>query len=147
MAFSDPRGGVCHEKNHVHRLTTARDDSTIRLTPGHSLDRLTNKQRTKHMSKISRDAATAFRAGHDFKRTNTLVFTDHHGESNLLLWGNRIAWTSDGRKTLNVNQCGWDTSTTNTRLRALGVAIEHRRTKLYINGRPAIDTGTYSMAL
>lgn len=99
------------------------------------------------MSKISRDAATAFRAGKNFNRANTWVFTDRHGESNLLLWGNRIAWTSDGRKTLNVNQCGWDTATTNTRLRALGVAIEHRRTKLYINGQPAIDTDTYSMAL
>lgn len=99
------------------------------------------------MSKISRDAATAFRAGKDFKRQNTWVFTDQHGESNLLLWGNRIAWTSDGRKTLNVNQCGWDTTATNTRLRALGVAIEHRRTKLYINGQPAIDTDTYTMAL
>lgn len=99
------------------------------------------------MSKISRDAATAFRAGQSFKRQNTCVFTDRHGESNLLLWGNRIAWTSDGRKTLNVNQCGWDTATTNIRLRALGVAIEHRRTKLFINGQPAIDTGTYSMAL
>lgn len=99
------------------------------------------------MSKISRDAATAFRAGRSFERQNTWVFTDQHGESNLLLWGNRIAWTSDGRKTLNVNQCGWDTSTTNARLRALGVAIEHRRTKLFINGQPAIDTDTYSMAL
>ena len=99
------------------------------------------------MSKISRDAATASRAGQDFKRQNTEVYTDNHGESSLLLWGNRIAWTSDGRKTLNVNQCGWDTATTNTRLRALGVAIEHRRTKLYINGHPAIDTGTYTMAL
>ena len=99
------------------------------------------------MSKISCDAATAFRAGKDFKRANTLVFTDQRGESNLLLWGNRIAWTTDGHKTLNVNQCGWDTNTTNTRLRALGVAIEHRRAKLFINGQPAIDTGTYSMAL
>ena len=99
------------------------------------------------MSKISRDAATAFRAGKDFKRQNTEVYTDNHGESSLLLWGNRIAWTTNGRKTLNVNQRGWDTTTTNTRLRALGVAIEHRRTKLYINGRPAIDTDTYTMAL
>ena len=99
------------------------------------------------MSKISRDAATAFRAGKYFNRQNTEVYTDNHGESNLLLWGNRIAWTSDGRKTLNVNQCGWDTTTTNTRLRALGVAIEHRRTKLFINGQPAIDTDTYTMAL
>ena len=99
------------------------------------------------MSKISRDAARAFRAGQNFKQANTWVFTDQHGESNLLLWGNRIAWTSDGRKTLNINQCGWDTATTNARLRALGVAIERRQTKLYINGQPAIDTDTYSMAL
>lgn len=99
------------------------------------------------MSKISRDAAIAFRAGKLFKRQNTQVYTDVAGESSLFLWGNRIAWTSDNRTKLNINQCGWDTATTNTRLRALGVAIEHRRTKLYINGQPADDEQTYTMAL
>lgn len=99
------------------------------------------------MSKISRDAARAFRAGERFRRQNTTVYTDMAGESSLFLWGNRIAWTSDNRTKLNINQCGWDTATTNTRLRALGVAIEHRRTKLYINGQPADDEQTYTMAL
>lgn len=96
---------------------------------------------------IDRDCARAFRDGRNFKRTNTWVFIDQHNESNLLLWGNRIAWTSDNRTKLNINQCGWDTPTTNNRLRALGVDIWHKRGKLYINGEPADDTTTYTMEL
>lgn len=96
---------------------------------------------------IDTDAARAFKRGDNYKNTNTWVFIDQHGESNLLLWGNRIAWTSDNRQKLNVNQCGWDTTTTNKRLRALGVDVCHKRGKLYINGQPASDTDTYTMAM
>lgn len=96
---------------------------------------------------IDRDCAQAFRAGRNFKRTNTWVFIDQHNESNLLLHSNRIAWTTGNRKYLNINQCGWDTPTTNNRLRALGVDIWHKRGKLLINGEPADDTTTYTMEL
>lgn len=96
---------------------------------------------------IDRDCAQGFRAGRNFKRNNTWVFIDQHNESNLLLHGNRIAWTSDNRTKLNINQCGWDTPTTNNRLRALGVGVWHNRGKLWINGEPADDTTTYTMDL
>lgn len=98
--------------------------------------------------KIDTDAATAFRNGGNYRNTNTVVETNTTtGESSMWLWGNLIAWTSGNRKQLNICQRGWDTTTTNHRLRALGVAIEHRRGKLYINGQPANDTDTITMEL
>ena len=98
------------------------------------------------MSKIDTMTAIRFRAGQPYNNTNTQVTVSDNGESRLFLWGNLIAWTSDDRSKLNINQCGWDTATTNSRLRALGVNICHKRTRLYINGQPADSTTTYTMA-
>ena len=100
------------------------------------------------MANIDTAAATAFRNGTNYHNSNTEVHTDPDtGESRLRLWGNLIAWTTGNRKRLNICQRGWDTRTTNSRLRALGVAIEHKRGKLYINGQPASDTDTITMEL
>ena len=98
------------------------------------------------MSKIDTMTAIRFRAGQPYHNSNTQVMVDSNGESSLYLHGNRIAWTSDNRSKLNINQCGWDTVTTNSRLRALGVNICHKRYDLYINGQPADSTTTYTMA-
>ena len=99
------------------------------------------------MQQIDRDSARAFMAGSKYRNTNTTVGTTIDGESYLELWGSTIAWTTGNRKQLNICQCGWDTTTTNKRLRALGVAIEHKRGKLYINGQPANAYDTYRMEL
>ena len=100
------------------------------------------------MAHIDTAAASAFRNGGNYHNTNTDVQTSTiTGESSMRLWGNLIAWTSGNRKHLNICQRGWDTTTTNNRLRALGVAVEHRRGKLYINGQPASDTDPITMEL
>jgi len=100
------------------------------------------------MQQIDRDSARAFLNGGDYYNSNTEVHTSVlTGESSLRLWGNLIAWTTNERKQLHICQRGWDTRTTNNRLRALGVAIEHKRGKLYINGQPANAYDTYTMEI
>lgn len=94
--------------------------------------------------KISAEAAKAFYNGRTFRRTNTEV-TTYNDESSLYLHGNRIAWTSNGRQVLNISQRGWDTATTNDRLRALGVSVYHKRGQLYINDEPRNACDTVSM--
>lgn len=97
---------------------------------------------------IDTAAASAFHNGGNYHNANTVVETNTiTGESGLWLWGNLIAWTTGNRKYLNICQQGWDTRTTNSRLRALGVAVEHRRGKLYINGQPANACDVYKMEL
>ena len=69
------------------------------------------------MSIISADAATALMNGRTFHRSNTMV-NDDSGCFTLYLFGNAIARvTSDGY--LEVTNAGYNTTTTNARLRAL----------------------------
>lgn len=99
------------------------------------------------MQQIDRDSARAFWAGDKYHNTNTTVSPTIDGESILELWGSTIAWTSNGRSRLNVCLQGWDTRTTANRLRALGVAIEHKLGRLYINGQQANAYDTYRMGI
>ena len=70
------------------------------------------------MSIISTDAATALMNGNKFSRSNTMVTSDDDGCFTLYLHGNAIARvTSDGE--LELTNAGWNTTTTNARLRAV----------------------------
>ena len=69
------------------------------------------------MSRISQDAAQAFLNGNKFSKSNTTVVIEG-SMSTMLLHGNAIAVrTSDGR--LEITNAGWNTTTTNSRLRAV----------------------------
>lgn len=89
---------------------------------------------------ITQKAVAAFNANYNFCQSNTAVVVDDN-TTRFLLWGNRIAWKKGGR--LYFCLCGWDTTTTCERLRGLGLAINHKRGKLFYNNQQINDCAVY----
>lgn len=92
------------------------------------------------MSMISEKSAQALRNGEKYKNANTQVYDDK-----MFLHGNKIAWIENGR--LYFCLCGWDSRTTCERLRALGIAINHRRGRLFCGDKAINEYDIYSTAL
>ena len=92
------------------------------------------------MSIISEKSAQALRNGTEYKNTNTQVYNNA-----MFLHGNKIAWIEGAR--LFYCLCGWDTRTTCERLRALGIAINHRRGRLFCDDKAINEYDIYSVAL
>jgi len=64
---------------------------------------------------------------------NTKITIDKNGNASMFLFSNRIAfYTKDNR--LFVTTAGWDTHTTRSRLRDIGVSVRSTRTILTLNG-------------
>lgn len=85
-------------------------------------------------NKISRDAAHAFHAGRNFKRSNTQVSVDSNGDTGLFLHGNCIAIKKNYGQ-IFIQTCGWNTVTTRARLNAIhGVHVQQKNWILYLNG-------------
>lgn len=90
------------------------------------------------MKKITMQAASAFLAGKNFKKSNTEVDCDY-GFATLFLFGNAIAkyCIKDGLKNgLKIDACGWLSKTTKGRLNALpGVSIIQKGGVWFLNGK------------
>ena len=92
------------------------------------------------MSIISTKSAQALRNNTEYKNNNTQVYNNA-----MFLHGNKIAWIEGAR--LYYCLCGWDTRTTCERLRALGIAINHRRGRLFCDDKAINDTDTFYIDL
>lgn len=88
------------------------------------------------MTKISRNAATAFCACKRFASGKTHVAVKE-GAYYLLLHGNAIARIDMDTKAIEITTAGWNTTTTKARLNALpGVRVTTRNFELFLNNRP-----------
>lgn len=83
------------------------------------------------MSIISEKSAQALRNNTEYKNNNTQVYNGA-----MFLHGNKIAWIEGAR--LYFCLCGWDSRTTCERLRALGLNIYHKKTRL-MHGQQEIN--------
>ena len=92
------------------------------------------------MSIISTKSAQALRNGTEYKNNNTQVCNNA-----MFLHNNKIAWIQNNR--LFYCLCGWDTRTTCERLRALDIAINHRRGRLFCGDKAINDTDTFYIDL
>jgi hypothetical protein len=91
------------------------------------------------MRNITSKAIAAFNSGKNFKDGATQVQTSGDYKF-LLLHGNNIArFTPDG---LEINLCGWNTSTTRDRLNGLpNVRIHTKQGQAFLNGNPIPSNG------
>ena len=75
------------------------------------------------MRKIEERMLLSIRSGWPLNMGNTRVSYDADGWA-VYLHGNRIAWSGfGGSRPSGASLCGWDTPTTRSRLRALGVDV------------------------
>ena len=90
------------------------------------------------MRKIEREMVKALRDGHAWQSGNTSVTApDHTGRAQVYLHGNHIADVRDGQAVPNLGTLArWPTTTTKSRLRALGVPIEQRKGRVYVGDVP-----------
>ena len=83
------------------------------------------------MRKITELSVDALKEQRNFKLRNTEV-----RNNSMYLHGHKIAWI-DANDYLWITNCGYDTNTTNERLRGLpGVYIYHRNGILHLNHKP-----------
>lgn len=86
------------------------------------------------MSKISEQAADAFVNNYSYKNNNTEVIICAGNITRLFLHRNLIAEKDD--KGTRITTCGWNTSTTKSRLNALpGVYVTTIKGELYLNDK------------
>lgn len=90
------------------------------------------------MKEITKQAAAAFLAGKNFRKSNTKVNCEN-GIATMFLHFNAIAEyrMEDGAKNgIKIDACGWLTQTTKERLNALpGVGICQKSGVWYLNGK------------
>ncbi len=91
------------------------------------------------MRKIEKEMISAIRNGEGFTQGNTAVLWNESGNAFYVsLFGNTIARGEPsgnfGYRITAVNLCGWNKTTTRSRLRALGVPVTSKR------GVPCIET-------
>lgn len=91
----------------------------------------------KMANKISIMAASAFYNNQKFSLSNTYV-----NNNQMFLHGNKILW-KDESGAICFSLCGWDTLTTCARLRAAGIAINHKKGKLFYNDIAISDCESY----
>ena len=93
--------------------------------------------------KISNLAANAFYAGRNFKLNNTEVCTYMGGLVQLHLHGHTIAqYNKHNARRVMFSLCGWNTTTTRERLRALGIDVHSVKGVPYHEGA-AISSNLY----
>lgn len=101
------------------------------------------------MRKIEKEMIAAIRRGEGFTQGNTAVlWNESRNAFYVSLFGNTIArgeipWDSDGTayKVTAVNLCGWNKSTTRSRLRALGVPVTTKGGTPYIGKNEIPEDG------
>jgi hypothetical protein len=86
------------------------------------------------MRKIENEMVWALRSGRNFHNSNTDVVCEN-GKKVVFLHGNDIYKEENGKRFFSF--CGWDTNTTRSRLRALGVDLISHNGKRY-NGTKEI---------
>jgi len=72
----------------------------------------------------------------NFKRQNMEVRINPNNQTELVLYGNVIAYRHpDLNRTISITNCGWQTTTTKERLNGIeGVNIVQRNFQWYLNG-------------
>lgn len=91
------------------------------------------------MYKLEKNMVAAVQARRNWSESNTAVHTSENGTV-VTLHGNIIFLRhSNGREAINL--CGWNTVTTRSRLRALGVDIRTKAGQAYIGMRPCPNSG------
>lgn len=88
------------------------------------------------MRKIEQQMNAAIRAGKDWTGGNTKVIQESMGAI-VLLHGNLIAIVKQTGETVTVLETlrQWNTPTTKSRLRALGVNVQTRKGRTYVDGQ------------
>lgn len=84
------------------------------------------------MNKIEREMVSAVALRHNWKKSNTRVYW-HVGMLYVSLFGNEICKVSPNGVRY-YSTAGWNTPTTLSRLRALGLPVNKRRGALYVAG-------------
>ena len=90
------------------------------------------------MRKIEQQMIAALRAGRAWQSGNTSVTApDRTGRASVYLHGNHIASVREGQAVPNLGTLArWPTTTTKSRLRALGVPITQRKGRIYVGDVP-----------
>ena len=90
------------------------------------------------MRKIETDMLAALRTGRAYQSKNTTVTApDRTGRAAVYLHGNHIADWRDGRAVPNLGTLArWPTTTTKSRLRALGVPVTQQKGRVYVGDVP-----------
>ena len=87
--------------------------------------------------KTATSAAQALREYKKFSSHNTKVVIDEEGNASMYLFGNRIAFRAKKGDRLFVTTCGWNTSTTRSRLNEIApISVRTGRGQLTLNGNP-----------
>jgi hypothetical protein len=94
------------------------------------------------MKKIEQRMCTAVASRENWKCDNTRV-ENFGGELSVILHGNYIYRVIDGVKWFSL--AGWDTPTTRSRLRALGVELTSKGGERYHNGVKLDVTAWYNV--
>lgn len=87
------------------------------------------------MRKLENEMLAALRAGRAWQSGNTAVTArDADGRAAVYLHGHHIADWYSGRAVPNLSTLArWPTTTTKSRLRALGVSIYQQKGRVYVN--------------
>lgn len=98
------------------------------------------------MRNIEQDMITAIRSGEGFTKGNTAVLWNESGEAFYVsLHGNTIARGEKSGafnyRVTAVNLCGWNKTTTRSRLRALGVPVTTKGGTPYIGKNEIPEDG------
>lgn len=93
------------------------------------------------MRKIEERMVHAVITGKSWAESNTQVACDDNGYYSVYLWGNCIARGRKGYSPSAINLCGWNTKTTHSRIRALGVMVSNRNWIPYIGDRKIATSG------
>lgn len=87
------------------------------------------------MSKISDESVRAFMNAESFCRDNTCVTVNEEGTSHLTLHNNQIAKRTDSGD-IYINDGGWHTKTTSSRLNAIpGLTLKQKKGGWILNGK------------
>lgn len=85
------------------------------------------------MKEIEKKMVDAVDNGRNFTGNNTTV-RHEDGNTYVYLFGNLIYKIVDGKAQFSM--CGWNTTTTRSRLNALGVNVRSKEGQAYHNGKP-----------
>lgn len=92
------------------------------------------------MRKIEKEMVDAVKNGRNFTGNNTTV-RHEDGNTYVYLFDNLIYKIVDGKAQFSM--CGWNSTTTHSRLNALGVIVYSKKSQAYHNGKPIEDICEY----
>lgn len=93
------------------------------------------------MRQIEKTMCAAIARGRDMRCGNTAVVNNAEGTA-VYLHGHLI-WQRDAKGAERFSLCGWNTPTTRSRLRALGVDVRQREYCAIYNGKVIDSRGRY----